>query len=91
MPPDNFNDWYTLVKQLVEGLVDRYGLDEVRQWHFEVWNGKGPRRAAAEGRTGGSATLTSTLEYHRAVGHALSRAVHVPLQRKRTGCQGCRL
>lgn len=39
MPPNDFNDWYTLVRDLATGLVQRYGLEEVRQWHFEVWNG----------------------------------------------------
>eukprot|EP00658_Telonema_sp_P-2_P026392 TRINITY_DN20653_c0_g1_i1.p1 TRINITY_DN20653_c0_g1~~TRINITY_DN20653_c0_g1_i1.p1 ORF type:complete len:537 (+),score=113.23 TRINITY_DN20653_c0_g1_i1:211-1821(+) len=38
MPPDNFGDWYDLVKQLAEHLVSRYGEDEVASWHFEVWN-----------------------------------------------------
>ena len=38
MPPDNFEDWHDLVKALAEHLVARYGLEEVSQWHFEVWN-----------------------------------------------------
>ena len=27
-----------LVSALAQHLVDRYGLSEVSQWHFEVWN-----------------------------------------------------
>ena len=37
MPPDNFEDWADLIGLLAEHLVQRYGLDEVSQWHFEVW------------------------------------------------------
>jgi xylan 1,4-beta-xylosidase len=39
MPPKNFNDWYLLVQALAGHLVERYGLEEVSQWDFEVWNG----------------------------------------------------
>lgn len=38
MPPKDFNDWYLLVRALAEHLVERYGLGEVSQWDFEVWN-----------------------------------------------------
>eukprot|EP00930_Biecheleria_cincta_P000834 TRINITY_DN102029_c0_g1_i1.p1 TRINITY_DN102029_c0_g1~~TRINITY_DN102029_c0_g1_i1.p1 ORF type:complete len:559 (-),score=74.99 TRINITY_DN102029_c0_g1_i1:216-1892(-) len=38
MPPDNFEDWYHLIKSLAEHLVARYGIGEVSSWHFEVWN-----------------------------------------------------
>jgi xylan 1,4-beta-xylosidase len=37
-PPNNFDDWHRLVHTTVKALVDRYGLDEVRSWHFEPWN-----------------------------------------------------
>lgn len=37
MPPDNFEDWADLIGLLAEHLVQRYGLEEVSQWHFEVW------------------------------------------------------
>lgn len=39
-PPykDNFDPWYTLVRATVQHLVDRYGLQEIQQWSFEVWN-----------------------------------------------------
>jgi xylan 1,4-beta-xylosidase len=30
--------WSVLIRKLVKHWVDRYGLDEVRQWFFEVWN-----------------------------------------------------
>lgn len=30
--------WRALVDAFVRHLVERYGLDEVRRWNFEVWN-----------------------------------------------------
>jgi len=37
-PPKNWTDWQNLVKALVGHFVDRYGVDEVQNWRFEVWN-----------------------------------------------------
>ncbi len=37
-PPKELKDWHTLVNAFVKHLVARYGLDEVKSWHFEVWN-----------------------------------------------------
>lgn len=37
-PPRDWDRWSELVRSLVRHLVDRYGLDEVRTWGFEVWN-----------------------------------------------------
>lgn len=37
-PPKDYDRWGLLVQKLVQHLVDRYGLDEVRHWDFEVWN-----------------------------------------------------
>lgn len=38
-PPKDFGRWYDLVRALTAHLVDRYGLEEVRdRWAFEVWN-----------------------------------------------------
>lgn len=37
-PPKSFALWGELVEKLTRFLVDRYGLEEVRQWAFEVWN-----------------------------------------------------
>jgi len=38
MPPADFNGWHDLVKTFATHLVERYGLDEVAKWRFEVWN-----------------------------------------------------
>jgi xylan 1,4-beta-xylosidase len=38
-PPRDWDRWEALVADLVRHLVDRYGLEEVRDhWAFEVWN-----------------------------------------------------
>ena len=37
-PPTDMAAWVDLVRSTVQHWVDRYGLDEVRQWRFEVWN-----------------------------------------------------
>ena len=37
-PPKDYAQWAVLIRKLVQHWVDRYGLDEVRQWSFEVWN-----------------------------------------------------
>ncbi len=37
-PPPDDGDWAVLVEALVRHFVERYGIAEVRQWFFEVWN-----------------------------------------------------
>ncbi|HWD25782.1 MAG TPA: glycosyl hydrolase [Rhizomicrobium sp.] len=37
-PPRDLAQWAVLIRKLVVHWVDRYGIDEVRQWFFEVWN-----------------------------------------------------
>lgn len=37
-PPQDYEQWGELIHKLVTHLVDRYGLEEVRHWFFEVWN-----------------------------------------------------
>jgi xylan 1,4-beta-xylosidase len=37
-PPADYAEWGRLVQSLTRHLVDRYGIDEVRAWFFEVWN-----------------------------------------------------
>jgi xylan 1,4-beta-xylosidase len=37
-PPKDWNRWDQLVAAFTRHLVDRYGLDEVARWYFEVWN-----------------------------------------------------
>lgn len=37
-PPKSMERWDDLMKHLTQHLVDRYGIDEVSKWYFEVWN-----------------------------------------------------
>ena len=37
-PPRDNNGWDELMSLLVTHWVDRYGIDEVKEWFFEVWN-----------------------------------------------------
>ena len=37
-PPKDYKSWSTLIHTLVEHWVDRYGIREVAEWFFEVWN-----------------------------------------------------
>lgn len=37
-PPTDWGEWRDLIQALSSALIDRYGLDEVKQWYFEVWN-----------------------------------------------------
>ena len=37
-PPKEWQLWTALIRHLARHLVERYGIDEVSQWYFEVWN-----------------------------------------------------
>ncbi|MGH8234477.1 MAG: GH39 family glycosyl hydrolase, partial [Rhodanobacteraceae bacterium] len=37
-PPRDYAKWADLITRLVKHWVERYGIDEVRSWYFEVWN-----------------------------------------------------
>lgn len=37
-PPKDYDQWATLIRKLVQHWVERYGVQEVREWYFEVWN-----------------------------------------------------
>lgn len=37
-PPKDYGKWDDLIRQFTKHLVDRYGISEVSQWYFEVWN-----------------------------------------------------
>lgn len=51
-PPGDYRAWGRLIRALARHLIARYGIDEVSQWYFEVWNepnldfwGGAPRQA----------------------------------------------
>jgi xylan 1,4-beta-xylosidase len=37
-PPKSYRKWDALITALTRHLVERYGIDEVSHWYFEVWN-----------------------------------------------------
>ncbi len=37
-PPKDWVKWDDLIDRFTRHLVDRYGVDEVAKWYFEVWN-----------------------------------------------------
>ncbi|WP_218827844.1 GH39 family glycosyl hydrolase [Paenibacillus rigui] len=37
-PPSSYEAWTELIYQSVQHWIQRYGIDEVLQWFFEVWN-----------------------------------------------------
>ncbi len=37
-PPKSWERWGELISHFAQHLVDRYGIDEVSRWYFEVWN-----------------------------------------------------
>jgi xylan 1,4-beta-xylosidase len=37
-PPRDWDRWEWLVGEFIRHLAARYGLAEIRQWYFEVWN-----------------------------------------------------
>lgn len=37
-PPADYDAWGRLLSALVTHWIGRYGLEEVRQWYFEIWN-----------------------------------------------------
>ena len=37
-PPKNYAKWDALITAFAQHLIQRYGIEEVSQWYFEVWN-----------------------------------------------------
>jgi xylan 1,4-beta-xylosidase len=37
-PPRDYPQWSKLIEALVSHCVERYGMEEAREWFFEVWN-----------------------------------------------------
>ncbi len=37
-PPKDWDKWGQLVETFTRHMVERYGIEEVSQWYFEVWN-----------------------------------------------------
>jgi xylan 1,4-beta-xylosidase len=37
-PPKDYKKWEDLIRNLTIHFTERYGVDEVKSWYFEVWN-----------------------------------------------------
>ncbi len=37
-PPKDWDRWEELIERFAQHLVERYGIQEVSRWYFEVWN-----------------------------------------------------
>jgi len=37
-PPKDYNKWENFISNLTQHFTERYGVDEVKTWYFEVWN-----------------------------------------------------
>lgn len=37
-PPKDYTAWKTLISTIVAHWVDRYGIDKMHHWFFEIWN-----------------------------------------------------
>ncbi|MGL5955356.1 MAG: GH39 family glycosyl hydrolase [Brevinema sp.] len=37
-PPKDYEVWKLLVKETIQAIVNRYGIEEALTWKFEVWN-----------------------------------------------------
>jgi xylan 1,4-beta-xylosidase len=37
-PPGDYAEWGRLVEAFARHCLDRYGLEEIAQWYYEVWN-----------------------------------------------------
>lgn len=37
-PPADYAKWSAMIRAFAQHLIDRYGIDEVSSWYFEVWN-----------------------------------------------------
>ena len=37
-PPKDYDGWGAMISAFAKHLIARYGIDEVSQWYFEVWN-----------------------------------------------------
>jgi len=37
-PPKDYDRWAAMILAFAKHLIDRYGIDEVSKWYFELWN-----------------------------------------------------
>ena len=97
MQPQRWEDWQDLVFALASHAVERYGLDVVERWHWEVWNGAcdselswcpfSASAVASERASSSELTTVARLRVVRILGHAVQwqhnglLAIHAAVQR----------
>lgn len=69
--PRNLDTWSALITALCEHWIQRYGLDEVRSWYFEVWNEPNLHPFFTGGKAAYFALYESTVRAVKAVDDAL--------------------
>lgn len=37
-PPADYEEWASFIREFIRYLIHRYGIEEIRNWYFEVWN-----------------------------------------------------
>lgn len=37
-PPKDYEKWHLLIQETAKHLLDRYGMEEVNTWYYELWN-----------------------------------------------------
>src|SRR3981081_592262 len=74
-PPKSLEAWDALMTHFAQHLVERFGIEEVAQWYFEVWN-----EPNIDFWTGNPRDVT----YHRLYDEA-ARALKTVSQRIRVG------
>lgn len=84
-PPKSWDAWGDLVQEFAQHLVNRYGIDEVARWYFEVWNEPNGDLATAHPRLayyrlydGAARALKRVSPRLRVGGPATMRAAWIP-------------
>ena len=95
-PPRDYARWDALIAAFAAHLIERYGIDEVAQWYFEVWNEPNldfwagrPKQDSywtlydhtARALKSGQHPIAGGRTVHRA--SCLGRCIHPPLHRER--------
>lgn len=84
-PPASYVKWDDLIRAFAQHLIHRYGINEVSQWYFEVWNepnigfwaGKPPQKTYFELYDHTARTLKSVSSRLRVGGPATAQAAWV--------------
>ena len=69
-PPKDYAAWGALIQAFAQHLVDRYGIDEVADWYFEVWN------EPNIGFWAGRPRESTYYQLYTAAAHALKKVSH---------------